>query len=56
MRGPRDAGRLANLSFLVERDRRDAFLEAVRALHQEHEHLREQVTGPLPPYSFVQAG
>ncbi|MFJ5934584.1 GvpL/GvpF family gas vesicle protein [Streptomyces sp. NPDC093071] len=54
--GPRDAGRLADLSFLVERDRREEFLEAVRALHQEHAHLREQVTGPLPPYSFVQAG
>ncbi|KOX25480.1 MULTISPECIES: GvpL/GvpF family gas vesicle protein [unclassified Streptomyces] len=54
--GPREAGRLANLSFLVERERRDEFLEAVRALHREHEHLREQVTGPLPPYSFVQAG
>ncbi len=54
--GPGDTGHLVNLSFLVERERRDEFLEAVRALHQEHEHLREQVMGPLPPYSFVEAG
>ncbi|MFF5971127.1 GvpL/GvpF family gas vesicle protein [Streptomyces sp. NPDC012769] len=52
--GPEGTGRLANLSFLVERERRQEFLEAVRALHQEHEHLQEQVTGPLPPYSFVE--
>ncbi|MFJ4868385.1 GvpL/GvpF family gas vesicle protein [Streptomyces sp. NPDC088757] len=56
VRGPGATGHLADLSFLVERDRQDEFLEAVRALHQEHEHLREQVMGPLPPYSFVEAG
>ncbi|MFC7967376.1 GvpL/GvpF family gas vesicle protein [Streptomyces cinereoruber] len=54
VRRPEGAGSLADLSFLVERERRDEFLEAVRALHQEHEHLREQVMGPLPPYSFVE--
>ncbi|MET9955886.1 GvpL/GvpF family gas vesicle protein [Streptomyces sp. NPDC006339] len=52
--GPEGTGRLANLSFLVERERRQEFLDAVRALHQEHTHLQEQVTGPLPPYSFVE--
>ncbi|MFF5637853.1 GvpL/GvpF family gas vesicle protein [Streptomyces sp. NPDC012825] len=56
VRGPGGTGHLANLSFLVERERRDEFLKAVRALRQEHGHLREQVTGPLPPYSFVEAG
>ncbi|WP_309049437.1 GvpL/GvpF family gas vesicle protein [Streptomyces sp.] len=56
VRGPQNTGHLANLSFLVERERREEFLEAVRALRQEHEHLREQVTGPLPPYSFAGAG
>ncbi|MFI1935894.1 GvpL/GvpF family gas vesicle protein [Streptomyces purpureus] len=56
VRGPEDTGRLANLSFLVERERREEFLEAVRALRQENAHLREQVTGPLPPYSFVGTG
>ena len=48
-----DGGGLANLSLLVERERRDEFLEAVRALHQEHQHLQVQATGPMPPYSFV---
>ncbi|MFD3533707.1 GvpL/GvpF family gas vesicle protein [Streptomyces sp. NPDC058664] len=54
VRGPEGSGWLANLSFLVERERQDEFLEAVRALPQEHEHLKEQVTGPLPVYSFVE--
>ncbi|MFF1508491.1 GvpL/GvpF family gas vesicle protein [Streptomyces sp. NPDC058326] len=52
-RGPAGTGRLADLSFLVERERQEEFLAAVRALPQEHEHLREQVTGPLPAYSFA---
>ncbi|MFJ6793176.1 GvpL/GvpF family gas vesicle protein [Streptomyces sp. NPDC091268] len=54
--GPESAGWLANLSFLVDRDRRADFLAAVRALHEEHEHLLIQATGPLPPYSFADAG
>ncbi|MER7950508.1 GvpL/GvpF family gas vesicle protein [Streptomyces sp. NPDC096079] len=53
VRGPRAVGRLADLSFLVERERRHEFEEALRGLHQEHTHLRTQATGPLPPYSFV---
>ncbi|MFF9853410.1 GvpL/GvpF family gas vesicle protein [Streptomyces litmocidini] len=52
--GPEAAGRLADLSFLVERERRHEFEEALRGLHQEHAHLRAQATGPLPPYSFVE--
>ncbi|MFF5446312.1 GvpL/GvpF family gas vesicle protein [Streptomyces sp. NPDC012888] len=53
--GPESGGWLANLSFLVERDRRQQFLDAVRALHEQHEHLQVQVTGPLPAYSFAEA-
>ncbi|WP_030689956.1 GvpL/GvpF family gas vesicle protein [Streptomyces globisporus] len=53
-RGPEAAGRLADLSFLVERERRHEFEEALRGLHQEHAHLRAQATGPLPPYSFAE--
>ncbi|GAA1576003.1 MULTISPECIES: GvpL/GvpF family gas vesicle protein [Streptomyces] len=55
-RGPESDGWLANLSFLVERDRQEQFLSAVRALHEQHAHLRVQVTGPLPSYSFAEAG
>ncbi|MCX4547131.1 GvpL/GvpF family gas vesicle protein [Streptomyces sp. NBC_01565] len=55
-RGPESTGWLANLSFLVDRERREDFLAAVRALHEQHEHLQVQVTGPLPPYSFADAG
>ncbi|MEU9146697.1 GvpL/GvpF family gas vesicle protein [Streptomyces sp. NPDC048349] len=55
-RGPESAGWLANLSFLVDRDRREDFLAAVRALHEQYEHLQVQATGPLPPYSFADAG
>ncbi|WP_329112164.1 GvpL/GvpF family gas vesicle protein [Streptomyces sp. NBC_01353] len=53
--GPEGTGWLANLSFLVERERQEEFLEAVRRLHEEHEHLQVQVTGPLPAYSFAAA-
>ncbi|MFC9293975.1 GvpL/GvpF family gas vesicle protein [Streptomyces sp. NPDC057011] len=53
--GPEGQGWLANLSFLVAREQRDTFLDAVRRLHEQHEHLRVQVTGPLPAYSFAEA-
>ncbi|MFF5703802.1 GvpL/GvpF family gas vesicle protein [Streptomyces sp. NPDC012794] len=53
--GPEGTGWLANLSFLVARERREQFLAAVRHLHEEHERLRVQVTGPLPSYSFADA-
>ncbi|WP_369779775.1 GvpL/GvpF family gas vesicle protein [Streptomyces sp. R33] len=54
-RGPESGGWLANLSFLVERERREEFLEVVRALAEQHEHLQVQITGPLPAYSFADA-
>ncbi|MEU3468984.1 GvpL/GvpF family gas vesicle protein [Streptomyces sp. NPDC048387] len=55
-RGPEGTGWLANYSFLVDRERREEFLAAVRGLHEQHEHLQIQATGPLPPYSFAEAG
>lgn len=52
--GPESTGWLTNLSFLVSRDRSDDFLAAVEKLRQERSHLVLTVTGPLPPYSFVE--
>ncbi|MFI1016816.1 GvpL/GvpF family gas vesicle protein [Streptomyces sp. NPDC020965] len=52
--GPQSLGWLANLSFLVERDRSAAVVEAVDALRVAHPHLVLTLTGPLPPYSFVE--
>ncbi|MFH7596384.1 GvpL/GvpF family gas vesicle protein [Streptomyces racemochromogenes] len=52
--GPEGTGWLANLSFLVGREHREAFLEAVAALHERYDRLRVQVTGPLPAYSFAE--
>ncbi|CAM5353820.1 gas vesicle protein [Streptomyces spiroverticillatus] len=52
--GPESTGWLANVSFLVERDKSADFVEAVDALQREAPHLVLQVNGPLPPYSFVE--
>lgn len=52
--GPESGGWLANISFLVERDRADALITAIDKLRQTHSHLVLQVNGPLPPYSFVE--
>ncbi|MEE1820233.1 GvpL/GvpF family gas vesicle protein [Streptomyces sp. SP18ES09] len=52
-RGPQAADLLADLWFLVERERRREFEESLRGLLHEHAHLRTQATGPLPPYSFA---
>ncbi|MFJ8629746.1 GvpL/GvpF family gas vesicle protein [Streptomyces sp. NPDC093568] len=54
--GPESSGWLANVSFLVERDRAETFLTAVEQLRQGHPHLELRVNGPLPPYSFVEPG
>jgi hypothetical protein len=51
--GPAGGDRVANLSFLVEHAHRAEFLAAAQRLDTEQEHLRVQVTGPLPPYSFA---
>ncbi|MEU9980939.1 GvpL/GvpF family gas vesicle protein [Streptomyces sp. NPDC050856] len=52
--GPESSGWLANISFLVERDRADEFVAAVDALGRAQQHISLQVNGPLPPYSFVE--
>jgi len=42
-----------NRSYLVDRDDRERFDEAVAALEDEHEALTFRYTGPFAPYSFV---
>jgi hypothetical protein len=54
--GPESTGWLANVSFLVDRDRAEEFLTAVEQLRAAHAHLELRVNGPLPPYSFVEPG
>ncbi|NJQ01338.1 GvpL/GvpF family gas vesicle protein [Streptomyces zingiberis] len=51
--GPESAGWLLNLSFLMGRDTAAPFVESVEELRRAHPHVDLQVTGPLPPYSFV---
>ncbi|MEW2510411.1 GvpL/GvpF family gas vesicle protein [Streptomyces sp. NPDC046870] len=53
--GPPSSGWLANLSFLVDSPSAERFLSAVDAFGQEHPHLELRVSGPLPPYSFVES-
>jgi hypothetical protein len=50
------SGDLTRLSFLVERDRVDAFKERLEQLRGQHPELSMTCTGPWPPYSFVSAG
>ncbi len=52
--GPQSVGWLTNLSFLVTRDRSAGFVNAIDALRVDQPHLVLTVTGPLPPYSFVE--
>ncbi|WP_254863317.1 GvpL/GvpF family gas vesicle protein [Halovivax gelatinilyticus] len=42
-----------NRSYLVRRDERDAFDEAVGRLESQHEEVLVRYTGPFAPYSFV---
>jgi hypothetical protein len=44
---------LVNRSFLVDREDRDAFDQAVGEFEAEHDDLLVQYTGPWPPYNFV---
>ncbi|MEW2285139.1 GvpL/GvpF family gas vesicle protein [Streptomyces sp. NPDC047841] len=53
--GPPSSGWLANLSFLVDRPSAERFLSAVDAFSRENPHLELRVSGPLPPYSFVES-
>ncbi|MFF8828288.1 GvpL/GvpF family gas vesicle protein [Streptomyces sp. NPDC015131] len=52
--GPESGGWLANISFLVDRERADSFVAAIDSFQKTHTHLVLQVNGPLPPYSFVE--
>ncbi|MEV6650946.1 GvpL/GvpF family gas vesicle protein [Streptomyces sp. NPDC051219] len=52
--GPQSTGWLANVSFLVERERADEFVAQVSELQRGNPQLVLQVNGPLPPYSFVE--
>jgi hypothetical protein len=52
--GPESGGWLANISFLVDEDKADAFLAAADGLARGNPHLRVTVHGPLAPYSFVE--
>ncbi|MCX4642132.1 GvpL/GvpF family gas vesicle protein [Streptomyces sp. NPDC055059] len=54
--GPDGTGWLANLSFLIPRDRVERFLAAVKELGEKHSHVKVRANGPLPPYSFVEPG
>ena len=40
--------------FLIEKDKKDKFVQAIEALKQQHEDLHLLLTGPWPPYSFVE--
>ncbi|GGZ05107.1 GvpL/GvpF family gas vesicle protein [Streptomyces poonensis] len=52
--GPESTGWLANLSFLVDREKAEEFLAAVERVREGNPHLDVRVNGPLPPYSFVE--
>lgn len=54
--GPESTGWLANLSFLVDRDKSASFLDAVEEVRAALPHVDVRVNGPLPPYSFVEPG
>ena len=40
--------------FLVEKDKKDEFVHAIESLKQQHDDLHFLLTGPWPPYSFVE--
>ncbi|QNS03266.1 GvpL/GvpF family gas vesicle protein [Streptomyces xanthii] len=54
--GPGGTGGLANLSFLVDERASTPLLTAVAEVRRTRPHLELKVTGPLPPYSFVEPG
>ncbi|MFF4749358.1 GvpL/GvpF family gas vesicle protein [Streptomyces sp. NPDC002514] len=54
--GPESTGSLVAMSFLVGRDTAQAFLAAVEDVRANLPHLEVRVSGPLPPYSFVEPG
>ncbi|GAA2632296.1 GvpL/GvpF family gas vesicle protein [Streptomyces axinellae] len=52
--GPDSSGWLANLSFLIDRESAGELLAAVEELGTSEPQLDLRVSGPLPPYSFVE--
>ncbi|WP_151478629.1 GvpL/GvpF family gas vesicle protein [Streptomyces albicerus] len=54
--GPESTGWLANVSFLVDRESAEVFINAVEQVRKSHPYLELRVNGPLPPYSFVEPG
>ncbi|WP_326691464.1 GvpL/GvpF family gas vesicle protein [Streptomyces sp. NBC_01795] len=52
--GPESSGWLANLSFLVDKEAAGELLAAVEELGTSEPQLDLRVSGPLPPYSFVE--
>ena len=52
--GPESSGWLANLSLLIDREAADGLLAAVEELGTSEPQLDLRVSGPLPPYSFVE--
>ncbi len=50
----RFSDRLAlNMAFLVDRDKIEAFSEAIESLHTRYDSLKIQYSGPWAPYNFV---
>jgi hypothetical protein len=49
------ASMVLNGAYLVDADRVDEFVAAVRALDDQHRTVRLELTGPWPPYSFAAA-
>jgi hypothetical protein len=45
---------VVNRSYLVDREQRDAFDDAVGAFEDEHDDVLVQYTGPWAPYNFVE--
>ena len=53
LRATGDVGLTASAAFLVERDRWQPFVEAVREEDRRVDDVAYSVTGPWPPYDFV---
>lgn len=52
--GPESMGWLANISFLVDHETAPDFAAAVEELRESEPQLELRLSGPLPPYSFVE--
>jgi hypothetical protein len=47
---------ILNAAYLLDDSRAEVFASAVAELSEEHPHLRLELTGPWPPYSFADGG